>query len=94
MRLNRKEFIERVAERAGISKAAADSYLAALLEELRSVLLNGDSVMIVGFGLFEVITRRARMGRNPKSGEAIQIPERSKVNFRAARVLDESLEGS
>jgi DNA-binding protein HU-beta len=70
-----------MAEGAGITKAQADKALDGLLGAITEGLKDGGRVAFVGFGTFSVAERKARQGRNPKTGEVIQIPESKAVKF-------------
>lgn len=72
--MNKAELIERIAIKADVSKATAGRMLDAALQSIMDVVAGGNQVALAGFGSFKPQTRPARMGRNPKTGEAIQIP--------------------
>ncbi|SDZ20839.1 HU family DNA-binding protein [Thermoactinomyces sp. DSM 45892] len=76
--MNKSELVERVAESTGKSKKEASTVVDSVLQAIAEALVSGDKVTLVGFGNFEVKERAARMGRNPQTGEEIQI-EASKV---------------
>ncbi|MBS1810593.1 MAG: HU family DNA-binding protein [Acidobacteria bacterium] len=71
----------------GISNQEAQRIVDLIFETIKTRLLNGDEVHIVGFGSLEVVTRRARRGRNPVTGEDIQLPERHALVFRPSRLM-------
>ena len=71
--MNKGELIESVAASAGMSRADATKAVDAVLESVTKTLAGGGGVSLVGFGTFSVKARAARMGRNPRTGEAIQI---------------------
>ena len=87
--MNRKELVEGVAERAGVSRAAAGAVVEAALEAIGARLADGESVTIPGFGTFEVRRRSARTGRNPRTGEAIEIAASRVPAFKAGKGLRE-----
>ncbi len=89
--MNKADLIENVASRANISKSSAGDAVDALLECIRDTLQNGDSVTLVGFGTFAVSHRSARMGRNPRTGEAIQIQASKSAKFKAGKALKDAL---
>ncbi|MCE9636640.1 MAG: HU family DNA-binding protein [Planctomycetes bacterium] len=89
--MNRAALNEAVAKEMGDSKAAADRAVAAVLESIAKGLKKQGEVSLVGFGTFKVKKRAARMGRNPKTGEAIKIKASKSVGFKAGRPLKESL---
>ena len=74
--MNKAELIDAVAEDAEIKKSEAARALDSAIENITNALKGGDSVTLVGFGTFTVRRREARMGRNPRTGEAIQIKAR------------------
>lgn len=85
--MNRKELVDELATKTGCSKADAERGLSAMLEIISDTLKTGDSISLVGFGTFEVRSRAARTGRNPKTGEELKI-EASKVPaFKAGTTL-------
>lgn len=71
----------------GISNQEAQRIVDLIFETIKTRLLSGDEVHIVGFGSLEVVTRRARRGRNPVTGEDIQLPERHALVFRPSRLM-------
>jgi DNA-binding protein HU-beta len=79
--MKKADIISRMAEGAGITKDQADKALDGLLEAIQDGLKDGGKVVFVGFGTFSVAERKARTGRNPKTGEVIQIPESRTVKF-------------
>lgn len=81
------ELVAAVARRTGTSRAAARKVLDATLDEILDSMRAGGRLPIEGFGTFEVVTRGPRKGRNPRTGEAIDIPERPKVKFTAGKYL-------
>ena len=79
--MNKADIISRMAESADITKVQADKALDGLLEAIQNGLKDGGKVVFVGFGTFSVVERKARTGRNPRTGEVIQIPESKAVKF-------------
>ena len=71
--MNKAELISAVAEKSGLTKKDATAVLTAIIDTVETSLKNGDSVQIMGFGTFEVRNRAARKGRNPQTGEEIEI---------------------
>ena len=71
--MNKSELVKRIANNADINNKEADAALAAILEGITQALASGEEVSFVGFGAFKVSERAARKGRNPKTGEEIQI---------------------
>ena len=72
--MNKGELVDAIAEKAGTTKKEADAILTAMLDVILETVAGGDKVTLVGFGSFEVRDRAAREGRNPSTGEVIQIP--------------------
>ena len=82
-----------VAAKTGMSKAQTDQTLSAFFDELKTSLSQGDKVSLPGLGQFEVGERAARQGRNPQTGEAINIPASKAVKFKAGKALKEAVNG-
>ena len=91
--MNKAQLVDVVQKELGkeVSKAAAERALDAVLRSIRKGVQGGGPVQIVGFGTFRVSKRLARMGRNPKTGAAIQIKASKTVRFSAGQGLKESL---
>ncbi len=89
--MNKTELITKVAEKAEISKKDAESALNAFTNVVADALVDGDKVQIVGFGTFEVAERAARTGRNPKTGETIEIAASKSPKFKAGKALKDAI---
>ena len=89
--MNKGELIEAVAGAAGLSRADATKAVDAVLDSVTSTLRNGGGVSLVGFGTFSVKARAARMGRNPRTGEPIQIKASNVPGFKAGKALKEAV---
>ncbi|MFV0575666.1 MAG: HU family DNA-binding protein [Vibrio sp.] len=89
--MNKTQLVEKIAADADISKAAAGRALDAFIEAVTDTLKADDQVALVGFGTFNVRTRAARTGRNPKTGEAIQIAEAKVPAFKAGKSLKDAV---
>ena len=85
--MNKAELINAVAEKAALSKKDSEAAVNAALEAITAALAEGEEVRLVGFGTFEVKKREARMGLNPKTKEAIQIPASKVPVFKAGKAL-------
>ena len=85
--MNKTELIAEVAKKAGLSKKDAEKAINATLDTVTEVLASGDKVQLVGFGGFEIKHREARMGRNPKTKESIEIPATKVPVFKAGKAL-------
>ncbi len=89
--MNRSDVIARMATDAGISKAAAERALNALVDGIAGALRGGDKVSLVGFGTFSVSNRAARTGRNPRTGATIQIPASKVPRFKPGKGLKDAI---
>ena len=89
--MNKTELIAAVAEKSGMSKKDAEKALAAVVDTLTDAMVKGDKVQLVGFGSFESKTREARMGRNPKTKETIEIPATRVPVFKAGKALKDAV---
>lgn len=89
--MNKSELIDAVAAATDLPKASAERALAAVLDTITGSLVGGDPVVLVGFGTFAVKDRAARVGRNPKTGEAIQIKAATVPSFKAGKALKDAV---
>lgn len=89
--MNKSELIEAIAASADIPKAAAGRALDAMVETVSDSLKKGDSVALVGFGTFSVKERAARTGRNPQTGQTIEISAAKVPTFKAGKALKDSI---
>ena len=89
--MNKTELIAAVAEKADLSKKDAEAAITAAVEAITGALIEGEEVQLVGFGSFEVKTRAARVGRNPKTGEEIPISEARLPVFKAGKALKDAV---
>ena len=89
--MNKSELIEAVATNADLPKAAAGRALDAVIDSITAALKEGDSVSLVGFGTFTVKERAACTGRNPQTGEPIQISAANVPSFKAGKSLKDSV---
>ena len=85
--MNKSELIAVVAEKSGIAKKDAERVVAATFETIAAQLLKGEKVQLSGFGIFEVKEREARVGRNPRTKESVQIPAAKVPTFKASKTL-------
>ena len=85
--MNKSELVAVVAERSGIAKKDAERVVAATFETITAELIKGEKVQISGFGIFESKVRDARVGRNPRTKEAIQIPASKTPVFKPSKNL-------
>ncbi len=89
--MNKTELIAQIATKSGLSKKDAEKALAATIDAVTEALVAGDKIALVGFGSFEVKSREARMGRNPKTKEAIEIPASKAPVFKAGKALKDAV---
>ena len=89
--MNKGELIEAVAASEDMSKAAAESCVNAVLDTVKQGVAKDTKVQIAGFGTFSIRTRKARKGRNPRTGEEIMIRASKTVGFKAGKALREAL---
>jgi DNA-binding protein HU-beta len=89
--VNKSELIEAIAESADLPKAGATRALDAVIDTITASLVSGDSVALLGFGTFTVKERSARTGRNPKTGEAIEIQASKIPSFKAGKSLKDAV---
>lgn len=89
--MNKAELISAVAEKSGLTKKDATAVLTAIIDTVESTLKDGDSVQIMGFGTFEVRERAARKGRNPQTGEEIQIQASKTPAFKPGKQLKDAV---
>jgi DNA-binding protein HU-beta len=89
--LNKAELVSKVAEKAGLSKKDSEKAVAAVFDSIQDTLKAGDKVQLVGFGTFEVRERGARIGRNPRTAEKIEIPASKVPAFKAGKALKDAI---
>lgn len=91
--LTRADLSEAVYEEVGLSRKASSELVEEVLEEITATLVGGESVKLSSFGNFNVRSKRARMGRNPKTGEEVPIEPRRVLVFRASHVMKNKING-
>jgi DNA-binding protein HU-beta len=89
--VNKAELIDAVADGADISKAAATRAVDTVIDQITNTLKSGNQVTLVGFGTFSVKDRAARTGRNPRTGEPINIPASKNPSFKAGKALKDAV---
>ena len=89
--MNKAELISAVAAAAEVSKKDAEAVIVATLDTITAALKEGEKVQLVGFGSFEVKKREARVGRNPRTKESIQIPATRQPVFKASKTLKDTI---
>ena len=89
--MNKAELIGKVAEKSELSKKDSEKALNAVLDSISDALKNDEKVQLVGFGVFETKIRATRTGRNPKTKEAIVIPESRNPQFKPGKTLKDAV---
>lgn len=91
--MNKTELITAMAEKAGLTKKDTEKALKAFEETVTETLVAGDKVQIIGFGSFEVIERKERIGRNPKTNEEMTIPGGKSPKFKPGKSMKDAIKG-
>ena len=89
--MNKTDLISAIAANSGLSKKDSEKALSATVDAITNALVAGDKVQLVGFGIFDVKDRAARIGRNPKTKEAINIPATRTPQFKAGKALKDAV---
>ncbi len=89
--MNKTELVAAIAEKTDLTKKDSEAALAAVVESITEALAKGDKVQLIGFGTFEVKNRAAHLGRNPKSGELIEIAASKSPVFKAGKALKDKV---
>jgi DNA-binding protein HU-beta len=89
--MNKADFISAVSEAAGSSKSEATAHVEAIINVVTNTLKDGNEVTLVGFGTFKAKNREARTGRNPRTGESIQIAASTVPSFKAGKAFKDAL---
>lgn len=89
--MTKADLIDAIADGADLTKVKADEALTIALDAIKKAVAKGDSVQLVGFGSFSSGSRAARMGRNPKTGEAIKIAASKTVKFTAGKAFKDAV---
>ena len=89
--MNKTELIAVAAEKSGMTKKDAERFLNAALDTITAALAEGERVQLSGFGIFEAKTREARVGRNPRTRESIEIPATRVPAFKASQALKDAV---
>ena len=85
--MNKADLVSEIASRTGLTKTKSSEVIYSVIESIQESLSRGEKVTLVGFGTFDTITRKARKGRNPKTGEELNIPEKRAARFKAGSGL-------
>lgn len=91
--MNKSELIAAVSEKANLSKKDADAAVKAIVDSITEALVEGEKVQLVGFGTFEVRERAARFGRDPRTGESMEIAASRAPAFKAGQGLKDAVNG-
>ena len=91
--MNKNDLVAAVAQATGTSKADAAKAVDGVFDAIAGALKSGDGVRLVGFGSFSVANRAARQGRNPRTGETIQIAASKQPKFKAGKALKDAVNG-
>ena len=89
--MNKQELIASMTEKTGLSKKDTEASLAAFIETVEETLSKGDKIQLVGFGSFEIRNRAARTGKNPLTGEEMNIPAAKVPAFKSGKALKEKV---
>ncbi len=89
--MNKNDLVAAVASGTGLSKADSANSVDSVIDSITSALQGGQEVRLVGFGTFSVAQRRASQGRNPRTGERINIPASKQPKFKAGKALKEAV---
>lgn len=87
--MNKADLVAKVAEKSGVTKKDAEKAVAGIFAAVQEALVAGDKVQVLGFGTFEVKERAARTGRNPQTGEELQIAASKNPSFKPGKALKE-----
>lgn len=90
--MNKSELISRISVKSGLSRLNSERALNAAIESITVAMVKGDKVTVAGFGTFAVSDRPARVGRNPMTGNPLDIPPSKKITFRAGLTLKSELQ--
>ena len=90
-KLTKKEFIDAISSKTGVTKVYAEKVFKTIFETIRESVKDGKALSINGFGTFKPVTRSARNGVNPSTGESIKIPEKKTVKFKPSSSLVDDL---
>ena len=92
--MRKAEIVRRIADATNLTQVQAENVVDAIFDQIKSTLQQGDSVILRRFGSFEVRHKRARVGRNPKTGEDAAIPARRIVRFKSGAPFKAAVNGS
>lgn len=87
MKSNRREIVEAMSEKYDVSRRQADEMYGYIFESIKESLIKNGKFSLVGFGMFKIKTNKARVARNPKTGEAIKLPARKVIKFQMKKSI-------
>ena len=90
--MNKQELAEKIAKEHELTKAKANEIVDSVFASVEEALVAGDKVAIAGFGIFEVRERSARIGRNPRTGEAVEVPASKAPAFKAGKAFKDAVD--
>lgn len=91
--MNKSDLVNAMVEASGVKKKEAEDCLKGLLDAITNELVNDGQVTLIGFGTFSVLQRSARQGKNPQTGETIQIAAKKVPKFKAGKALTDAVNG-
>ncbi len=91
MSLNKAQLVSAVAASAGMTKVDAEKAINGTMQAISTELASGGGVTLIGFGTFSVVSKKARSGKNPRTGESIKIPAKKVPKFKAGKALVEKV---
>ena len=91
MSIKKAQFAQKMADRLGVSKKQTAEWIDVFTDEVTKIMRSGEKLNITGFGIFKVADRKAREGRNPRTGETIQIKASKKPRFTPGKLLKEAI---
>ncbi len=89
--MNKAELIEGVSDKTGLTKKETGNVIDAITDTVKETMSKGERITLIGFGTFHVMKRKAREGRNPQTGEKLQIPAKKVPKFKAGKKLREAV---
>lgn len=89
--MNKAELVNEVSGKTGLTKKQTQNVIDAVVETIGDILSRGEKVTLVGFGTFQIVSRKAKVGRNPQTGQTIQIPAKKVPKFRPGKRLREKV---
>ena len=91
--MNKSDLVAKISEKSELSKKDSEKALNAFMDAVTEALKEGQKIQLIGFGTFEVRERKARTGRDPRSGKTIEIPATNSATFKAGKALKDAVNG-